>query len=286
MASFSSQGFNSLTPDILKPDITAPGLNILAAWTNASAPTAASSDQRRVSYNVISGTSMSCPHVAGIVALLRALHPTWSPAAIKSAVMTSAKHHDNSMQPIRNGSLAKATPFNYGAGHVNPNAAADPGLVYDASPHDYFLFICSQHYNQSALANITGNNMSCPDNAPSPQDLNYPTFSLSRLSRKRTVVRTVTFVGGTTTYTAVVKAPLGVLVEVVPTKLTFSAPGERQSFRVSFTPVRKAGHQQEPRLSSSSSNATTMVDDWVFGYLTWTDGVRLVTSTLAVNVAL
>ncbi|MCO5562565.1 hypothetical protein L7F22_016193 [Adiantum nelumboides] len=141
MASFSSLWPNSLTPDILKPDISAPGLNILAAWSEASAPTLDPSDHRHVRYNVLSGTSMSCPHVTGIVALLRALHPTWSAAAIKSAIMTSATHHDNSMQTIRNGSISEATPFNYGAGDVNPNAAANPGLLYDTSPEDYFLFI-------------------------------------------------------------------------------------------------------------------------------------------------
>lgn len=276
MASFSSQGPNSLSPDILKPDVTAPGLNILAAWTQGSAPTADASDERRVRYNVISGTSMSCPHVAGIVALLRALHPTWSAAAIKSALMTSATHHDNAMQTIRNGSLEKATPFNYGAGHVNPNAAADPGLLYDASPHDYFLFICSLRYNQSALANLTGNNMSCPEQVPSPLDLNYPSFSLGRLSENRTVARTVTYVGGNSTYNVVVRPPPGVRVEVIPSKLTFASLGEKQQFRVRFTPLKAARHHQQRNETSSSS--------WVFGYLTWTDGTRLVTSTLAVDV--
>lgn len=265
MASFSSQGPNSLTSDILKPDVTAPGLNILAAWTQASAPTADTSDHRIVKYNVISGTSMSCPHAAGIVALVRALHPTWSAAAIKSALMTSARHHDNAMQSIQNGSLVKATPFNYGAGHVNPNAAADPGLVYDASPKDYFLFLCSLHYNQSSLTNLTGNNLTCPKQPPSVVDLNYPSIALSRLSGNRTVLRTVTYVGGNNTYEVAVKAPKGIHVEVLPSKLTFSALGEKQQFSVYFGINRGASRRK-----------------WVFGYLTWTDGGHLVTSTIAV----
>eukprot|EP00250_Pteridium_aquilinum_P022052 c25293_g1_i2 orf=664-3051(-) len=286
MASFSSQGPNSLNPDILKPDITAPGLNILAAWTQASAPTADSTDHRVVKYNVISGTSMSCPHVAGTVALLRALHPMWSAAAIKSALMTSATHHDNAMQTIRNGSLDKATPFNYGAGHVNPNAAADPGLLYDASPKDYFLFICSLGYNQSALANLTGNNLTCPDQVPSMVDLNYPSFSLSRLSHNRTVVRTVTYVGGNNSYVAVVKSPKGVHVEVVPSRLTFSSLGEKQQFSVTFTPP-KGMTPQERIVARLNANNGTIIESqaWVFGYLTWTDGTHLVTSTIAVDVA-
>lgn len=73
----------------LQPDITAPGLNILAAWSGADAPSKMSIDPRRVKYNVLSGTSMSCPHIGGAAALLKAVHPTWSSAAIRSALMTS-----------------------------------------------------------------------------------------------------------------------------------------------------------------------------------------------------
>ncbi|MCO5596410.1 hypothetical protein L7F22_050472 [Adiantum nelumboides] len=278
MASFSSQGPNSLSPDILKPDISAPGLNILAAWTEASAPTADSSDHRRVRYNVISGTSMSCPHVAGIVALLRALHPTWSAAAIKSELMTSATHHDNSLQTIRNGSMVKATPFNYGSGHVNPNAAADPGLLYDASPEDYFLFVCSLRYNHSSMVNLTGNQWSrssCPKEPPSVLDLNYPSFALSRLSRNRTVLRTVTYVGGGNTYEASVRPPRGVHVVVTSSRLSFSALGQKLQFRVTFSPMRPS----RTAATAASHNETLSLSDpgaWAFGYLTWTDGTRLI----------
>ena len=67
MASFSSQGPNTITPGILKPDITAPGFLVLAAWTEATSPTGEDFDKRRVKFNTISGTSMSCPHISGIV---------------------------------------------------------------------------------------------------------------------------------------------------------------------------------------------------------------------------
>lgn len=72
-----------------QPDITAPGLNILAAWSGGSSPTKLDIDDRVVEYNILSGTSMSCPHVGGAAALLKAIHPTWSSAAIRSALITS-----------------------------------------------------------------------------------------------------------------------------------------------------------------------------------------------------
>nr|GMD52681.1 subtilisin-like protease SBT5.6 [Ipomoea batatas] len=89
MAPFTSSGPNSIEPNILKPDITAPGFNILAAWSEAASPTNLAFDPRRVKYNIISGTSMSCPHVSAVAALLKAIHPDWSSAAIRSAIMTT-----------------------------------------------------------------------------------------------------------------------------------------------------------------------------------------------------
>jgi len=70
----------------LQPDITAPGLNILAAWSPVSTDDTAG---RSVNYNIISGTSMSCPHVSAVAAILKSYRPSWSPAAIKSAIMTT-----------------------------------------------------------------------------------------------------------------------------------------------------------------------------------------------------
>ena len=78
---------------LLQPDITAPGLNILAAWTGASPASATPGDHRIVKYNFDSGTSMSCPHVSAVAALLKAIHPEWSSAAIRSAIMTTGIFH-------------------------------------------------------------------------------------------------------------------------------------------------------------------------------------------------
>ncbi|KAL5997331.1 hypothetical protein ACLOJK_008261 [Asimina triloba] len=91
MADFSYQGPNVITPEILKPDITAPGVQILAAYSPYNSPTDFDSfdDLRREPYTFLSGTSMSCPHVSGTVGLLKVLHPDWTSAAIRSAIMTS-----------------------------------------------------------------------------------------------------------------------------------------------------------------------------------------------------
>lgn len=131
MADFSSLGPNPISPDILKPDITAPGVNILAAYSEAAPITDLTSHNRHVPFNIISGTYMATPHVVGVAALLKRLQPHWSPGSIKSALITTAKITDNTKGRIKDSSLQTAGPFNYGAGHVNPNGAADPGLVYD-----------------------------------------------------------------------------------------------------------------------------------------------------------
>ncbi|KAL4318679.1 hypothetical protein GQ457_18G012860 [Hibiscus cannabinus] len=101
VAAFSSRGPNMVTPQILKPDIIGPRVNILAAWSEAIGPTGLVKDTRRTKFDIMSGTSMSCPHISGLVALLKAAHPEWSPSAIKSALMTTAYTQDNSNSSLR-----------------------------------------------------------------------------------------------------------------------------------------------------------------------------------------
>ncbi|XP_024532743.1 subtilisin-like protease SBT5.4 [Selaginella moellendorffii] len=264
MASFSSQGPNTLTPDILKPDITGPGMNILAAFTRATAP---AGDGRLVEFNVESGTSMSCPHLAGIVALLKALHPDWSPAAIKSAIMTTAITYDNTGNKILDGSNKVAGPFNYGAGHVNVNAAADPGLVYDAAIEDYIFFLCGLGYSSVAMETLTGYEVHCPDAKLSLSDFNYPSVTLSNLKGSTTVTRTVTNVGGDgqAEYKVAINPPPGVSVSITPSILKFSSTGEKKSFTLTFTAER------------SSKGA------YVFGDFSWSDGKHQVRSPIAVK---
>ncbi|XBH64874.1 hypothetical protein VPH35_118561 [Triticum aestivum] len=229
MASFSSHGPNFRAPEILKPDVTAPSVDILAAWTGANLPSELDFDTRRVKYNVISGTYMSCPHVSGIVALLRQARPEWSPVAIKSILMTTASNTDSAGGVIGDMSIGEAsTPFVRGAGHIDPNSAVDPGLVYDAGTEDYITFLCALGYTAKQVA-IFGSSTSCSTRTGSSVgDQNYPAFSVVfTSSKKRTAVmqrRVVRNVGSdATTYRAKITAPEGVLVTVSPEALRFSA---------------------------------------------------------------
>ncbi|MCD9645126.1 hypothetical protein HAX54_033830 [Datura stramonium] len=101
VAAFSSRGPSAAGPDIIKPDVTAPGVDILAAWPPNISPSMLKSDKRSVQFNILSGTSMSCPHVSGLAALLKSIHRDWSPAAIKSALMTTAYTLDKERTPLQ-----------------------------------------------------------------------------------------------------------------------------------------------------------------------------------------
>jgi subtilisin family serine protease len=139
---FSSRGPNMQDPGILKPDVTGPGVAVRSRSTflvTASAGT---------TYNIISGTSMSTPHLSGIAAFIKSKHPDWSPAAIKSAIMTTADIDDRSGNRLLDEHRSPASFFATGAGHVNPEMAADPGLVYDIAPSDYISYLCGMYTNQ------------------------------------------------------------------------------------------------------------------------------------------
>ncbi|KAG8058417.1 hypothetical protein GUJ93_ZPchr0002g25300 [Zizania palustris] len=269
MAAFSSQGPNTVNPEILKPDITAPGVSVLAAWTRANSPTDLAFDKRRVAFNSESGTSMSCPHVSGIVGLLRTLHPDWSPAAIKSALMTTAMDVDNKREAILNSSFVTASPFSYGAGHVWPARAMNPGLVYDLSAVDYLNFLCALRYNVTVMATFNdGAPYSCPAAPAKVQDLNYPSITVVNLTSTATVKRTVKNVGKPGAYKAFIASPAGVRVAVSPDMLAFARKGEEKSFVVSF----------------KVTNATLAMD-YAFGALVWTNGKQFVRSPLVVKTA-
>ncbi|KAK1279480.1 Subtilisin-like protease [Acorus gramineus] len=278
VASFSSRGPNIRAPEILKPDVIAPGVNILAAWTGASAPTDLEIDPRRVEFNIISGTSMSCPHVSGLAALLRKAYPSWSPAAVKSALMTSAYNIDDSGEAVI-GDLAtggESTPFVRGAGHVDPNRALDPGLVYDLSVDDYVAFLCSLGYSADHIAVfVKDRSIDCSMKAlPSPGGLNYPSFSVVFEAYDDVVSynRTVKNVGGPAgaMYEVKVTSPPSVEINVTPSKLAFSAVDESLTYMIEFR-------------SSVSPNIIMVALASEFGSIEWSDGFHVVRSPIAVR---
>ncbi|GLU22477.1 hypothetical protein SLE2022_385490 [Rubroshorea leprosula] len=277
VAAFSSRGPNHLTPEILKPDVIAPGVNILAGWTGFTGPTDLDIDPRRVNFNIISGTSMSCPHVSGLAALLRKAYPNWSPAAIKSALMTTAYTIDNSGNSIKDLATSdESTPFVHGAGHVDPNRALHPGLVYDINANDYVAFLCSIGYDSSLISVFLREPASanvCDGKLSSPGSLNYPSFSVVFGSDTNVVryKRTVKNVGSLAdaVYEVRVNAPPGIEISVWPSKLVFSSENEALSYEVEF---RSGG---EIGLSD--------VEGQKFGWIQWCDGVHQVRSPVAVR---
>ncbi|CAM8989685.1 unnamed protein product [Rhodiola kirilowii] len=265
MAAFSSQGPNIVAPTILKPDITAPGVNVIAAYTEGVSPSELNSDTRRTPFNTMSGTSMSCPHVSGIVALLRAVHPDWSQAALMSSLMTTAKVRDNTGNPIRDGSLIKATPFNYGSGHINPNRAMDPGLVYDAGVTDYLNFMCALGQNSTQMKLFNEVSYNCPKSAS--LDINYPSISVPNLSGSNTLTRKLKNVGTPGIYRVHLISPPGISVKVHPRVLKFHMIGEEKSFKVTLR-----------------ANKHNLGQKYVFGKMIWFDGKHFVRSPIAANV--
>ena len=243
VAGFSSRGPALASGgDILKPDIMAPGVAVLAAVSPAT-PTEGGKN-----FDFFQGTSMATPHIAGISALMKQRHPDWSPAMIKSALMTTAS------QLRTDGSPIAGTAFDKGAGQVTANKAVDPGLVYDASFNDWLTFLCGTHEigGCGALANFD------------PSNLNYPSIAIGAMLGSQTVTRTVKNVGSTTaTYNAVVDAP-GMNVTVTPASFSI-APGANKSYQVTF------------------ARTTAPFYAYAQGSITWSDGTHSVRSPFAVN---
>ncbi|KAL8497372.1 hypothetical protein ACS0TY_020891 [Phlomoides rotata] len=241
VAAFSSRGPNILSLEILKPDMVAPGVNILAAWTGELGPSSLPWDHRRTKFNILSGTSMSCPHVSGIAALIKSRHPDWSPAAIKSALMTTAYIHDNTRNPLKDASTATpSTPYDHGAGHINPLKALDPGLVYDIGAQEYFEFLCAQGLTSSELVVFSRfANRSCRHALANSGDFNYPAISAVLPENTNTTTlslyRTVTNVGApVSSYRAVVSPFKGVDVKVEPQRLEFTSKLKKITYKVTF----------------------------------------------------
>lgn len=248
VAYFSSRGPSKITPGILKPDIIGPGVNVLAAWPfEIGQP---SKNHAKLIFNIISGTSMSTPHLSGIAALVKGAHPDWSPAAIKSAIMTTSDIICKDGKPIVDEQHKPASFFLIGAGHVNPSKAADPGLVYDLGVEDYIPYLCGMGYSDAEVETVTHHNVTCAKiKKIAEAELNYPSISVALQSKHVTVNRTVTNVGeASSTYSVKVDVPKGVSVSVIPEKLVFSEFNEKKSFTVSINWRKSQMHSAEGNL--------------------------------------
>jgi subtilisin family serine protease len=234
VVSFSSRGPSQESPGILKPDIIGPGVNILAAW-------AISVDNELPPYNIVSGTSMSCPHLSGIAALIKSSHPDWSPAAIKSAIMTTANTLNLGGTPITDQRRLPADVFATGAGHVNPVKANDPGLIYDIQPEDYVPYLCGLGYSDKEIEVIVQWKVNCSDVKSIPEaQLNYPSFSILLGSESQLYTRTLTNVGPVNaTYRVELEVPLALDMSVNPSVISFSEINEKISYSVDFLPQAK-----------------------------------------------
>ncbi|MBA0796334.1 hypothetical protein Gohar_007111 [Gossypium harknessii] len=231
VASFSSRGPNPGSHRILKPDIAAPGVNILAAYTLVKSLTGRKGDTQRSKFTLMSGTSMACPHVAGVAAYVKSFHPTWTPAAIKSAIMTTAKPMSKRVN--------KDAEFSYGAGQLNPARAINPGLVYDIDEMSYVQFLCHEGYSGSSIAHLIGTkSVNCSSLLPGfgYDALNYPSMQLNMKNSQQPTVgvfkRRVTNVGPPSVYNATIKAPKGLQITVRPTSLLFTRLLQKRSFTV------------------------------------------------------
>ncbi|KAD4384729.1 hypothetical protein R6Q59_011123 [Mikania micrantha] len=247
VSSFSSRGPNLASPGILKPDIIGPGVSILAAWpTYADSTTTITTTT--APFNVISGTSMSCPHLSGIATLLKSAHPDWSPAAIKSAIMTTADVINLNYQPIQDERELPASLFAVGAGHVNPCKANNPGLIYDIQADDYIPYLCGLGYSNAQVTTIVQKQVSCSNVSSNPEaELNYPAFAITMSGNMtKSFTRTVTNVGDAhSCYTVKVIISPCMRVKVSPSRLVFSAVNQRLSYKVTFIPVdQSAGSNQ------------------------------------------
>ncbi|KAK4486427.1 hypothetical protein RD792_009102 [Penstemon davidsonii] len=265
VAYFSARGPNEPSPGILKPDIIGPGSNILAAW-HVSVEN--NNIKTKSNFNIISGTSMSCPHLSGIAALLKNAHPNWSPAAIKSAIMTTADQLNLGGNLIEDQNLEPVGVLATGSGHVNILKANDPGLIYDIQPQDYLPYLCGLNYTDQQVGIIVNRAVRCSEiSSIKETELNYPSFFVLFLGSSSQVYnRTVTNVGdANSVYTVGVAGLSGAEVTVEPSTLRFTEANQKLTYQVTFS-----------RLTSASS--VTMVQ----GFLTWTSAKHSVKSPMVV----
>ncbi len=259
IAAFSGRGPDMADANILKPDLAAPGVGVIAsvtpAYTQAQRDAlAAGTLQGTPAWASYDGTSMATPHVTGIALLLKQAHPTWSPAAIKSAMMTTAFDTLNDgLAGMQNGKL----PWSQGAGFISPNKAIDPGLVYDMGKADFVKYQC---LTQKAL--VAASDCSTYGTLDQTYNLNLPSITVGVMTGPTAIKRSVTNVGSSSSTYTVSAAMTNMNVTVAPASLTL-APGATGNFTVTLAPT-----------------ASTPKFVWQYGTLSWTDGTHVVRSPM------
>lgn len=203
IAGFSSRGWNAVVPGIVKPDLFAPGTNVIAPVIGG------------IGYGMMSGTSMASPHVAGVYALLKALHPDWTPTQMQSAVMTTA------LPATVVSGEADPTPFDAGAGRIAADAAARAALVLDETADGFTLADPQRFWSEQSSGRIGD-----------PGALNLASLGdgacIGHCSWTR-VVRSVA--SRPTAWTATVSADSELSLTVTPEHFTL-APGESVELQV------------------------------------------------------
>ncbi|MGH3735040.1 MAG: S8 family serine peptidase [Micromonosporaceae bacterium] len=191
-AGFSSRGPNSPVPGVIKPDVTAPGVDILAA-VHTTDPTAPAE------YGLLSGTSMSSPHAAGAAALVRAVRRDWTPAQVQSALTSTG-----TTDVRKDDGATAADPFDMGGGRIDLTRAARAGLVMDVPAGDYLA--------------------ADPAEGGDPTRLNLASLGQQDCRGTCTWTRTVqNTTGGTATWTVATQGPDGLALSVKPRRLKLSA---------------------------------------------------------------
>nr|XP_016444836.1 PREDICTED: subtilisin-like protease SBT2.3 [Nicotiana tabacum] len=226
--------------DILKPNLVAPGNSIWAAWSSGGME---SVEFEGEDFAMMSGTSMAAPHIAGLAALIKQKFPSLSPAAIGSALSTTASLYDNNGGPILaqrayanpDSNQSPATPFDMGSGFVNATAALDPGLIFDTSYSDYMSFLCGINGSAPVVLNYTGE--SCGASTMNGTELNLPSITISKLNQSKTVQRTLINIAGNETYAVGWSAPYGVSINVTPARF-FIASGQQQVLNFVFNATK------------------------------------------------
>uniref|UniRef100_A0A7N0T9N6 Uncharacterized protein n=1 Tax=Kalanchoe fedtschenkoi TaxID=63787 RepID=A0A7N0T9N6_KALFE len=282
IADLSARGPNPRSVFSLKPDLIAPGYKILGAWTGFVEK--GDTSQEQPEFRTWSGTSFSTPHISGIAALIKSIYPEWTPAMIHSALMTTSYTHGNDGNPIKDSEGEIANMWAMGAGHVDPEKALHPGLVYNQSIDDYLDFMCAINYTSKQIEIVTHQEVECSTKPFTPWNLNQPgivaAFDPSNpypdqempskpypdlemvLTRKVTSVHKFP-----STYKATLSPFKKAKVTIKPKKLKFKTFGETKIFQVRVSP----------------KHLDQVHGNFEFGELVWFDGTHRVYSPVAVG---